>query len=483
MSGLRRKRRPASWAAWTARLCVFLFLVGLAAFAGEDIRAISLDETLAAVLKNNRQLKLMEAALDLSRISEESARDGRRPVLRPAAGAQSADDQTAMQAGIGFAQKTAIGTEVGLGLSAGRTELKDGARIYQDAALVELRQPLLRRFGTLVNLEAERLAGSRTRAAMRELESKKADLVLDTVERYEMLLRLQSRAERARDAVKRLDGLCRLLAVRERQGRASRLDVLRAEIQLGAARFREASLEEEARACRAGIAEQAGWDPGVAWVAGPSPRFTAELPSAESVIATCLSNRLDYAQVLQDRADRERGVAVASRGSWPDIDLVWRYQERGQDAAASGALTLDENTWFVGISAGSSWPSYGERRALQSAIIERQSADLRVAALAAVISRQAHESLSECRRVRSQLELSEKTYRLARERLVLARKLFEMGRADSFSVAEAEDELQEAEGQWLEAVSGETVAVYRLMHVMGTLLDHPPELKPPAAAR
>jgi outer membrane protein TolC len=207
------------------------------------------------------------------------------------------------------------------------------------------------------------------------------------------------------------------------------------------------------------------------------------LPSAESVIATCLSNRLDYAQVLQDRADRERGVAVASRGSWPDIDLVWRYQERGQDAAASGALTLDENTWFVGISAGSSWPSYGERRALQSAIIERQSADLRVAALAAVISRQAHESLSECRRVRSQLELSEKTYRLARERLVLARKLFEMGRADSFSVAEAEDELQEAEGQWLEAVSGETVAVYRLMHVMGTLLDHPPELKPPAAAR
>jgi len=113
-------------------------------------------------------------------------------------------------------------------------------------------------------------------------------------------------------------------------------------------------------------------------VATAGARLEIVPPSPETAAKIAWSNRLDYAQVLQDLGDAERGVKIARKNLLPDISLVARYDWLGQGRSYDEAMSLNDDTWVVGLSAGNNdLLQRSERAALKQAEAGRLTTELR----------------------------------------------------------------------------------------------------------
>jgi outer membrane protein TolC len=317
-------------------------------------------------------------------------------------------------------------------------------------------------------------------AALRELELKRTDLVVSVVELHEELVKLQRRLDYERQSLARLERFVHLTEARERQGRATRVDTLRAELRRGNAHVRLGATGERLQALQSEYADVLGLAPDAAIRAVPGPRLALDVADGSAALAAALSNRLDYAQILQDRRDASRGVRLARRNLWPDLSVLADSAWVGEGADAGDAGRLDEHVWFVGLAAGTEFPRTQERLALQEAALSEQVLEIRIEALRAALARQVQQARLAYQRAEAELPLEARNFQAAWARVRLARRLYDIGRGDSFSVSEAEDEYQSAEERWLAAEASVRVAAYRLMRVTGTLLEYPEELKPGA---
>jgi outer membrane protein TolC len=316
--------------------------------------------------------------------------------------------------------------------------------------------------------------------ARRTLEMGQADMVVSVVEAHEDLLRLQRQVERDRKAVERLERFARLTAVRERQGQATHIDTLRSELRLGDARLRLSGTEQQIKTRRSEYADLLGFAPEEELAALPAPRVAVTVSNADEAVASAFSNRLDYAQILQDQEDAARGLAIAGRGLLPDLSLVSRYDRTGEGASWSEANRLGADGWFVGLALSSDFPPRLERAAYGQAEVRKESMALKVESLRFAISRQVREALQVYQRSEAEIPIAERNHEAAAKRARLARRLFEIGKGDSLSVADAEDEFRDAEANWLNAQAAASVAAYRVLRVAGTLLEYSDDLKPRA---
>jgi len=94
------------------------------------------------------------------------------------------------------------------------------------------------------------------------------------------------------------------------------------------------------------------------------------------------------------------------------------------------------------------------------------------------VERQVLNELSAYRRAEQQVASEERNYSVAADRARLSRRLYEMDRETGFNVSDAEDQLQQAEIAVLAARAEASLAVYRVLRALGTLLEAPADLKP-----
>jgi len=466
--GARRRR----WA--TACVCA------AAAAWAVPVRAqtnLALSEAIDLALAGNRALRQLVLSLQAQQLALADAQAQFRFSVQPRGDARVEDDRRTATLGAAVTRRTEFGASAEVGLTAAHDVFDAYPDAYRDVVYVEVRQPLLRNVGALINREPVAQAESAVTAARRQVALNRTDLVLSVIEGQEDLVRLDRELDREQQAGQRLDRFVRLSRARERQGRATRLDVLRAELQRGTAEVRMNAAREQLLSRRAEYAELLGLPPDIELRPEPAPRLVAPLPDLAGAVATALSNRLDFAQLLQDHADAVRGLRIARRNLLPDVSLLSRYQQVGTGADASDAARLDDNSWFVGVALASDLPPRHERNALDAAVLGRQAAELEIERLRAAVARQVRQGLLACANAQAQGPLEERNYEAARARLRLARRLYDMGRGDNFSVSDAEHEFQNAEGRRLSAQATATVAAYRLRRLLGTLIEYPDDLK------
>jgi outer membrane protein TolC len=94
------------------------------------------------------------------------------------------------------------------------------------------------------------------------------------------------------------------------------------------------------------------------------------------------------------------------------------------------------------------------------------------------IAREVQQRLSALQLARSERIIAERNFKLASDRARLARRLFERGRGDNFSVTDAEEALQDAENKRLGARAEASISGYELLHGLGMLVEVPADLKP-----
>lgn len=432
---------------------------------------LDLPTALNMALAQNRDLAQRARSLQSADLGLASAKAEFDFSIRPEGGISRTQDEDRYGYGLAIGKKFLPGAEIQAGPRIDWTDSDDGVN-QRTSWQVDFRQPLFRNFGPLVQGENVVQARQRVRSARRDFEQQKADLLLRVVEQFENLIRLEHQIAAEVASLQRLDKLYRLTKARERQGRATRVDTLRVELRHGEARSRLEADRERLSSQQRDFAELLGQPPDTQFTLSPPPLLDLQLPPAADAVALALSNRLDYAQALQDYSDTVRGEKIARRGLLPDISLLARYEAYDNSKAGSDDL------WSLGLSGDTDLNQTRERSQLGQALIARESARENVRIRELSITREVQQQTSAYRRALEELAIAERNHQLAYQRTKLARRLFELGRGDNFSVTDAEEALNDAVTQRLVARAEASIAGYRYLNTVGTLIEAPADLRP-----
>lgn len=456
--------------------------LGVAALAwaqapGTNAVPLAMEEAIQQALDHNRDL--VKGALDLQgyRIAEQGVRETARGIqIVPEGSAGVGSDSEDVRAGLRAEATGSYGTRVAVGGAVRQIEVDGAADVRRGEVRVEVSQPLFRRFGPLVQNEPIVAANETLLAARRAWERDRSSLVVRVVELYEGLIYLRHQIESDEAFAVRMEKLWMLANAREQQGKASRTEVLRMDLQRGEA---ESRLETERSQLAIQFQEFAnllGLPLDSAFRLTPPALLDLDVAEADRALAVALDERPDYAQALQDIETGERLLRIARRNLLPDMRLAARQTTFGEGPEWSDAGRLDDDDWFVGLTADMNLNLRGAHLGVARAGMDdearRQVAEIVRNRLAVEVN----SGLATYRRARAELQLAARNRELAANRAALAGALFEAGRASADSVSDAEADLIRAELNELASRRDASVSAYRLLHVLGTLVPVPREL-------
>ncbi len=438
---------------------------------------LELDGAIRLALARNRQLALGDLSVRRREVDVAGARDAFSLSVGPFGNVAAASDGTISQYGLRASRTTTWGTEIGIGPEVDRyPSYIDKA--WRSAVVVDVRQPLFRRFGPAYNREPLNDAGDRLTAERRRFEDQRAGLIVDLVTVFERVVRLEKQVEADRRVVDRLAATRELTRLRERQGRVSGVDTLRAEQQHDDGVTRLEADGESLYQARRDLADLLGSAPETEFRLVPPPLPEIETPDTGAAVRMALSNRLDYAQVIDDCRAAARKSRLARRGLQPDVSLVTRYEQFGDDRTLGGSTTIDDSRWSVGVAGDVDLVQAREHTAVKAAVLDLDAAQQTIGLRRQTIARDVQQAVSAYRRSRTDLTNAGRSFSVGEARVELAHRLFEAGRGDSFGVADAEQGFVVAEINLLNARADVSVTGYRLLREMGILVESPDALKP-----
>ena len=438
---------------------------------------LDLDTAIQTALEHNRRLVFGAFGVERQRLGLKSAQQEFDVEVAPQAAINTTDGDTDWRYGLRAEKKLLWGTEIGLGVEATRypSFIDDN---WRSAITADIRQPLFRNFGRLVQQEGITAAGDRLLTERRRWEIQKGDLVVEVVTAFETIVRLRKQASCDNAILSRADGLRELTRVRERQGRASRVDTLRVELQHGQAEARLESHNEELFSAQRDLAELLGFPPEKELDIVSAPLPDLQVPDMESAVQTALSNRLDYAQALHDHRTAQRLATLAEHRLQPDLNVVAESRRYDQDDRFSRALGFDRDLWTIGLAGQMDLLQHRDKTAVAAAKVDVEAARESIRIKSFSIAREVQQAVSAYRQARAAFTIAGGNYEAAQARAELSRRLFEMGRGDNFAAIDAESAFIDAETSLLASRSLSCVAGYRLLHAMGTLTEAPAALKP-----
>ena len=441
---------------------------------------LSLEDAIQCALSNNLSLARSATGLDAASFAAQAAlEDARHVSVSPVGAASASDDASSWRSGLEVGTTLPPGTRLSIASLASSTDLDDASASRRAEIRASVSQPLFKRFGSLVQMESARLADESFRAARRAWERDRSALVVSVVERYEELVCLRQKIESHSAQARRLLRLLRLAEARERRGLASPSEVLRLRLQLGEAEARVESSRAALSSAFEAFADMLGLPLDSRFSLSPPPLLDLDVPEPSAALDLALRLRPDMAQAAEDVSASRRSLLLARRALLPDLSLSASHSFYGQDSSWSGAAGLDDSEWRVSLEGAVDFNAASarldSRRAAAKLDASRQSVDIVRRRIALEVSA----ARTEFFRARRDLALASENRNLADSRAALARALFEAGRASADSVSDAEADALSSVLAELEAHRAASVAAYRLLHVLGSLLPCPEDLLQP----
>ena len=457
--------------------------------AEDPYPVLTLESAIEQALLYNRDLlrqalEIEQASADLDLAEEEV----RAFSVKPAGSLAATEDGAEGSAGIAASVTAPPGTAISFGAAATQRRPGEDDAWRRGEITLEISQPLFRNFGTLVRNEPVEASSDALRAARRTVARDRSALALAVVENYEGLLYLRHQIAADEAFAARMERLSALAEARERQGRASRTEVLRMDLQRGEADARLASGRAELEIQTQAFANLLGLPLDSGFRLVPPPLLALGPVPPEAALATAMRERPDYAQALDDLRIGERKTRLARRRLLPDIRLVARRTDYSEGPEWSDASSFDETTWSVGLQGDLDLNRRADRLALRTAELDEQSLAQAAEIVRYRLALDVNTALMDCQRARAELELAERNRELAEGRAELARVLFAGRKTTANTVSDAESDCISTELSALALRRDASVAAYRLLHVLGTLVPAdetllaPPDSLPPAAA-
>lgn len=383
----------------------------------------------------------------------------------------SSGSETTRGAGIGFTKRTRIGTQVGV--SGDTTKIGD---THTTSIGFELTQPLLRGLGRAVNedglLDAEFSLLSSERSFLEFQES----LILSVVRSFYEIIRQREVLGLNERSAERTGHHLEAAQARERVGLASRIDVLRAEIQL---RQAEDNLL---------VARQAYGDAvdRLRILLGFGPEDDVEIDAdlsyeefeidPETAMRLAMTNRLDLARARDEIDQQQRNLKVAKNNTLPQLDLVLGYQKFGTGPAFSDSSSLSDSTWTIGLSSSTDIMRTAERARYEQSKLDLAASRRNYQLLKDTVVREVKDALRRLDTSLKRIAIRARDIGHASQKLKLAGMRFDRGLADNFEVIDAEEEIIRAETNRISAVTDYIVSQIEVKRAIGTLIEKPARL-------
>ena len=442
---------------------------------------LSLHEAIEHSLKSNRSLKNLQYEVEKRAYGLEESKTDFKTEIFPRGNLQEQKNASQYSYGAELSKRFHGGQSLSLEALQSNSSFENSANAYNTRIRVEINQPLFRNSGKLVNTEALTQAKNNIKTSMRALEDAKANTIISVVSSYEEIKRLEQNIAHESASLARIDTLLKTTRQKERVGRSTKVERLRAELLQGQSLSRLQNFNEQLQSARQEFSDLLGNEEPTHYRLRPTPFLEIQATSVAQAIEIAHSNRLDLAQLEQDVSDIKRGVKISKKRIWPDLQLTAGHEWENLDTTDSSISATDKGNWFVGLTTNSGLFNRRGRAQLKSEKLNLDAAMLNLSILQYQINRSVKDALNAYRRAQQDMLISEKNATVAKQRIMLSQRFYELGRGSHFDVTDAEDAYKLAIEEQLNRKAEASVQGYSLLKTLGVLLEVPTDLKPGVA--
>lgn len=435
----------------------------------EPAATLSLAQAVSLALTRNFSLLSASDSEQAARFGEAAARAAFYPKLLPRL--QRSSDDTSV--GLELAQRVPwSGAQLSASGVYASLRGANAALPHTSDVRVTLTQPLLRGFGPnatgfdVVNARRAR------QAQQRSFELSRQRLAIDVTAAFYQVLRQRQLIEVSRQSLARSEGLRDASQARMQVGLASRLDVLRAELQ--AAQARDALLSAETALAASleqfrfllGIEPDAAVEPQGSEL--PEPAATDAEPVA-ALLARARERRLELMEARDQIGDAERSFRLAGQNLLPQLDLSVSHARVGAGADFSQAFRRADSRTSVFVSTSYPVERSADRAARAIAELSFEAARRSLQQREFEVEADVRNALRTLERIRKSVELQRQSVDLAEQQQRLATLRYQRGLASNFDVVDAEGSLVAARTALVGLLADYQVARMQLLRAAGSL--------------
>lgn len=437
----------------------------------QDSGVLTLDEVIRLALVANRSLVSSAYGVDGQELSLNAAQSAFEVKLFPQATAAATDQDRRIGGGLSVEKKFSGGPIASVSPEVFRSYDSEDSKAYGTQLGVSLAIPLLRGFGSEVNLSGVRSAEYSLRAAKRSHYLVKVNTVLEAVAATYNIVQQRELVDLFNDQSERFHGHAVMAEAKEKIGLATPIDVYRAQIRLKDSQNALNRAQEALRNAgdRLKIVLATPLEQAVR-VAAPLIIQPVDV-SAVQAVETALAHRVELKQADDDVEEAKRASRLAKNNLFPQLDLVSNYTRLGNDDALNEATRFSEEFWSVRLTSETDWARTAEKAGYQQSLLSIKRFRLNRLTRIEIIKREVRQFYDALQKSQERMQIRDEQIGQAKGKLALANIKFDHGMANNFDVIEAETELQEARTNLLAAQIEYIVGMYRLRGAMGTLIE------------
>jgi outer membrane protein TolC len=448
-----------------------------------DIPTISLADAVATALTQNFGIQSAADAVQVAQFGESAGRAQFFPQLTPS-WQRSVSTTTAAEtrsAALAASQRvpwtggtlSATGTLSSISPTADPTLPVASLLAPRTADFrLSLSQPLLRGFGPnatffdLTNRRRAREGQERSFVLSRQLLAEQVVDAFYGVTRQRRLLAV------ARQSLKRNRDLLRASEARMQAGVASKLDVLRADLQVSLAQdsmvASEAALQTSLEGFRVLLGMRATEELQPAEVT-LNEEPTLDLPPTEVLVARALEGRVDIHETQDRVADARRYAALAQQNLLPQVDLNVGVTQFGAGTTYRESLRSLDRRVDVFLSTSYPLQRSDDRAQRATALVAVAGSERGLSQRRLEVEAEVRASVRDLERVVKSIELQKKSLALAEQKHRLATIRYQRGLDSNFNVVEAEGEVVTTRATLVSLLTQLEVGRIHLLRVTGEL--------------
>lgn len=428
---------------------------------------LTLAEVIHLALRDNRSLINSTYGVEGQKLSLGAARSEFELKLFPQATLSATDEVRRIGGGVTLEKKFGPGAIASVSPEVFRDDGTNNDDAYGSQLGISLTIPLLRGFGSEINLSGVRTAEYSLRTAKRSHYLVKVNTVLEAVAAVYDIVQQRELVSLYEIQASRFQGHVVMAEAREKIGLASPIDVYRAQIRLKDAQNSLNRAQEAQRNAgdRLKIVLAAPLEQALQVVA-PLDFKPVEISIGQAV-ETALKHRVELKQVADDIEEAKRLSRISKNNLFPQMDLVSNYTRFGED----GITQMSEDFWSVSVVSSTDWARTAEKAAFQQSLLTVKRTKLNRSTRVDTIKREVRQFYDALLKAQGRMQIRKDQIFQARGKLALAKIKFGHGMANNFDLIEAETELQEARTNLLAAQIEYIVGVYRLRAALGTLIE------------
>jgi len=432
---------------------------------------LTLADVIELALRDNRYLISSAFGVESQKFSTDVAQSEFEWKFFPRVTATATDDTSQIGGGLGVEKKFEPGIVASINPGIHRNYYGYFDEAFGSQIGISLTVPLLRGFGSEINLRGVQTAQYAIRTAKRSHYQVQVSTVLEAVAAVYNIVQQRKLVYLYQDQVKRLQGHAIMAAAREKIGLATPIDVYRAQIRLKDAQDSSNRAQENLRSAgdRLKIVLATPLEQTLQVVA-PLDCPPVDIKISQAV-ETALEYRVELEQIDDAIKEAERDSRLAKNNVLPQLDLVANYISMDNDYTSAGASQFSDEIWSLNLVGKTDWSRTAEKAIYQQSQLTVKQVELNRLIRAENIKREVRQFFDALLKARERMRIRNDQIHEAEGKLALSKIKFDHAMADNFDLIEAETELQEARSNLLAAQIEYIVGMYRLRAAMGTLIE------------